>query len=422
MIIKHSVKFIVHKRTPSATEGKVRMRLRVDGESTDISTNLSVSIDNWNDKTYVSKGQDNTDVKLNLLISEWKTAIAEIIMRYEFIEKRVPSITEVRNDFLFKVGLSKEGINGNGEELSSVYNRFISLESKKNNWTDNTLLVFRSLQGSFYAFNNKIHINDITDDLMQAYLDYLNKNGYKNSTIGKYISLVRWFLRWASANGYYNGKSHITFKPRLKGNDGHAKEIIYLSQEELQLLINTKFEHYQKQMEMVRDVFVFCCFTGLRYSDVSKLKRSDIKGGYIRVVTQKTSEGLNIELNNYSQAILDKYKDCKFKNDLALPMLSISVTNDYLKIIGKKCKLNEPTRIVFFKGQERCEEVHPKYELLTTHCARRTFVVMALRLGIPAEVIMKWTGHSSFEAMKPYVKIVDELKAQSMKRFNTLSI
>lgn len=64
------------------------------------------------------------------------------------------------------------------------------------------------------------------------------------------------------------------------------------------------------------------------------------------------------------------------------------------------------------------EEVYPKWALLTTHCGRRTFVVTALRLGIPVEVIMRWTGHSSFEAMKPYAKIVDEVKEKSMSRFD----
>ena len=58
--------------------------------------------------------------------------------------------------------------------------------------------------------------------------------------------------------------------------------------------------------------------------------------------------------------------------------------------------IDTPIRIVYYAGSDRREEVHPKWELLTTHCARRTFVVNALRLGIPAEVIMKWTGHSDF--------------------------
>ena len=69
-------------------------------------------------------------------------------------------------------------------------------------------------------------------------------------------------------------------------------------------------------------------------------------------------------------------------------------------------------------GNKRYEEVYPKYELLTTHCGRRTFIVNSLYLGIPAEVVMKWTGHTDYDSMKPYVKIVDELKEESMRKFD----
>ncbi|PDP75522.1 hypothetical protein CLI79_03355 [Porphyromonas gingivalis] len=94
--------------------------------------------------------------------------------------------------------------------------------------------------------------------------------------------------------------------------------------------------------------------------------------------------------------------------------------NAHLKTLGQVVGLDEPTRIVFFKGNQRYEEVYPKWYLLTTHVGRRTFVVTALQLGIPVEVIMRWTGHSSFEAMKPYAKIVDELKEKSMAKFDSL--
>ncbi|MDR2928483.1 MAG: hypothetical protein LBV41_09865 [Cytophagaceae bacterium] len=92
--------------------------------------------------------------------------------------------------------------------------------------------------------------------------------------------------------------------------------------------------------------------------------------------------------------------------------------NSYLKEMGKICGLNEEIRIVYFSGNKRIEEVHPKHKLLSTHCGRRTFIVNALYLGIPAEVVMKWTRHSDFTAMKPYIKIVDELKEKEMNKFN----
>ena len=242
----------------------------------------------------------------------------------------------------------------------------------------------------------------------------------RNTTIAKHLAFVRWFLRWAANKGYYNGTSHNTFKPKIKGINGNSKEIIYLTQDEIKTLENHQFLPTQASLERVRDVFLFSCFTGLRYSDVAKLKRTDIKDGFIEVVTKKTNDGLRIELNKHSQAILDKYKDFAFRGDLALPVISNVKMNEALKVLGRVCGIDDPTRIVYFQGNKRMEQVLPKWALLTTHCGRRTFVVTALQLGIPSEVIMKWTGHSNFSAMKPYVKIVDELKARAMTKFDDL--
>ena len=102
----------------------------------------------------------------------------------------------------------------------------------------------------------------------------------------------------------------------------------------------------------------------------------------------------------------------------ALPVQSNAAMNRQLKEIGLLCGITEPVRTVHYVRDQRIEQEQPKWKLLSTHCARRTFVVHAIRLGIPAEVIMKWTGHSGFSAMKPYVAIVDELKAEQMRKFN----
>ena len=73
-----------------------------------------------------------------------------------------------------------------------------------------------------------------------------------------------------------------------------------------------------------------------------------------------------------------------------------------------------------YKGNERIDEVTPKYALLSTHAGRRTFICNALALGIPAQVVMKWTGHSDYKAMKPYIDIADDIKANAMNKFNQL--
>lgn len=91
-----------------------------------------------------------------------------------------------------------------------------------------------------------------------------------------------------------------------------------------------------------------------------------------------------------------------------------------LKELGELAEINDPVRETYYKGNERIDTVTPKYALLGTHAGRRTFICNALALGIPAQVVMKWTGHSDYKAMKPYIDIADDIKANAMNKFNQL--
>lgn len=92
--------------------------------------------------------------------------------------------------------------------------------------------------------------------------------------------------------------------------------------------------------------------------------------------------------------------------------------NDYIKELGQICGIDTPINITYYKGNQRIDEVHPKDELLGIHIGRRTFICNALMLGISPEVVMKWTGHSDYKSMKPYIDIADSAKADAMKLFN----
>lgn len=91
-----------------------------------------------------------------------------------------------------------------------------------------------------------------------------------------------------------------------------------------------------------------------------------------------------------------------------------------LKELGELAEINDPVRETYYKGNERIDTVTPKYALLGTHAGRRTFICNALALGIPAQVVMKWTGHSDYKAMKPYIDVADDIKANAMNKFNQL--
>lgn len=421
--MKYSARFDLKTKhgADSSTPAHIRLRVSWASQRVEMLTGLQVSPDNWVQQVrraklaYRHDGTTGTDI--NKELSSIEAFIDTVFQRYH-LEGRTPSPSELKMELGKYFGTVT---NKTGADIFDCIDIFTDTMSHQNGWTAGTLTKFKTIKKHLQTFAPKLTFADLTEDGLQMFMRHLLKEGLRNVTIAKDLDILRWFLRWAYRHGYTDNNAFETFRPKLKGTDGNSKEIIYLEWEELMDLYNHDFP--SKSQSAVRDVFCFCCFTGLRYSDVYALRTSDIKDGYISVVTQKTTDGLRIELNDFSRAILAKYSDFQKESHhgKALPVITNQKMNEALKDIGKAVGIDTPIRIVWYAGSDRREEVHPKWELLTTHCARRTFVVNALRLGIPAEVIMKWTGHSDFSAMKPYVKIVDELKEREMSKFNLLS-
>lgn len=144
-----------------------------------------------------------------------------------------------------------------------------------------------------------------------------------------------------------------------------------------------------------------------------------MKSDHIEITTVKTADSLTIELNKYSKAILDKYKDIHFENYMALPVISNQKMNDYLKELGELAEINEPVRETYYKEMNVLMKSHPN--TLCSVPMQEEGHSSAMRwLGIPAQVVMKWTGHSDYKAMKPYIDIADDIKANAMNKFNQL--
>jgi integrase len=417
--MKHTIKFDLF---PQKSDCKpIRARVSYSGKRVDLRIGYSIEPEKWDNITmrvrpgFKNKYKQSAN-EINKAILLCQEQIESIFTRFELLEKRLPTTADLKRTFDEFIGKNEPK---SEKQFYNVYGEFMETMGRQNNWTKATYAKFNSLKEHLQNFDRGISFCELTENKIQDFIASMQASDLRNTTISKYMSFLRWFLRWAHNKDYYSGILHETFRPKFKGTDGNAKEVIYLEWEELLYLYSFEIPSTRSSLSAVRDVFCFCCFTGLRYSDVAKLKRSDVRANHIIVVTQKTIDGLIIELNNYSRAILKKYEGIRLPNDLALPVISNQKMNDYLKDLGKLIEINELQRIVYFKGNTRYENVLPKYALLTTHCGRRTFIVNALRLGVPSEVIMKWTGHSDFKAMKPYVKIVDKLKASEMEKFNT---
>ena len=430
MNIKRNIIFTLESRKKGGvliTENvPIRMRVNFASKRIEFTTGYRIDATKWDaDKQRVKNGCSNklkqSASEINASLLEYYTEIQSIFKRFE-VEDVMPTPEQIKEAFNALHKPVSEEPKPKNEALPcdffQVFDDFVEDCGRQNNWTDSTFEKFAAVKNHLTNFREGLTFEFFDERGLNDYVGYLRDvKEMRNTTIGKQLSFLKWFLRWAFKKGVHQNNAYDSYKPKLKSTQ---KKIIFLTWDELNRLREFKIPSNKQALERVRDVFLFQCFTGLRYSDVFNLRRSDIKDDHIEVTTVKTSDSLIIELNNHSKAILDKYKDVAFENDKVLPMITNQKMNDYLKELAEMAGIDEPVRQTYYRGNERIDEVTPKYALLGTHAGRRTFICNALALGIPPQVVMKWTGHSDYKAMKPYIDIADDIKANAMSKFNQL--
>ena len=430
MNIKRNIIFTLESRKKDGvliTENvPIRMRVNFASKRIEFTTGYRIDATKWNaDKQRVKNGCSNklkqSASEINASLLEYYTEIQSIFKRFE-VEDVMPTPEQIKEVFNALHKPVSEEPKPKKEALPcdffQVFDDFVEDCGRQSNWTDSTFEKFAAVKNHLTNFREGLTFEFFDERGLNDYVGYLRDvKEMRNTTIGKQLSFLKWFLRWAFKKGVHQNNAYDSYKPKLKSTQ---KKIIFLTWDELNRLREFKIPFNKQALERVRDVFLFQCFTGLRYSDVFNLRRSDIKGDHIEVTTVKTSDSLIIELNNHSKAILDKYKDVAFEYDKVLPVITNQKMNDYLKELAELAGIDEPIRQTYYKGNERIDDVTPKYALLGTHAGRRTFICNALALGIPPQVVMKWTGHSDYKAMKPYIDITDDIKANAMSKFNQL--
>ena len=428
MNIKRNIIFTLESRKKDGVliveNVPIRMRVNFASKRIEFTTGYRIDAAKWDtDKQRVRNGCTNklkqSASEINASLLGYYTEVQEIFKKFE-VEEIMPTPEQIKEAFnaLHKPIEEVKQRKSTPNAFYKAFDEFVRDCGRQNDWTDSTYEKFAAVKNHLMNFRDGLTFDFFDEKGLNDYVTYLRDvKEMRNSTIGKQLSFLKWFLRWAFKKGLHQNNAYDSYKPKLKSTQ---KKIIFLTWEELNKLREFEIPATKQALDRVRDVFLFQCFTGLRYSDVFNLRRSDIKGDHIEVTTVKTSDSLIIELNDHSKAILDKYKDVVFEDDKVLPVITNQKMNDYLKELAELAGIDEPVRQTYYRGNERIDEVTPKYALLGTHAGRRTFICNALALGIPPQVVMKWTGHSDYKAMKPYIDIADDIKANAMSKFNQL--
>lgn len=455
MILKRHISFKLRPYGTKRLVYQIQMHVTYDSGRVMLSTGCQVtSREAWDADNQlvvpVYRGpKGETDVEINNTLRKEKDQMDTAFKYYEVTEER-PSLTQVVAQYQDRLNgktpqkkeKGKKEISQRSQkkpDLFDVFHLFLAECSEKNAWTTATYKKMSALEGDLVSFKKDISFADLSESGLTAFVHYLRdektlrtprkKKGerktydkeditrLKNTTIKKKLELLTWFLNWASEHGYNTNMAYKSFHPTLKTTQ---KKVIYLSKPELERLKQLQIPSGLPHLEAVRDVFLFCCFSGLRHSDAYNLRKNDIKEDHIEVTTVKTADSVSIELNSVTREILQKYKDFPFADNKVLPVIQNQPMNRHLKELCQLAGINEPIRITTYTGNQRKDEIKEKWELVGTHTGRRTFIVNCLSLGIPPNVVMKWTGHSDYKAMKPYIDIVDSIKASEMTKLDSI--
>ncbi|MBQ3658520.1 MAG: tyrosine-type recombinase/integrase [Bacteroidales bacterium] len=379
----------------------IRCRISFNRQRVDIRLGFSVNIKDWNQKTQtVKKNAKNTKINaaiINNAIAQMNLKIEQLFTKSLLFSNSYPTIQTIKD-----LNTKKK----TSDKIASIFEKFLS---ENEHLEPSTVKIYTSTLNAILKHKGNVSIDEINENFM---LDFEKKLALKvkNSTIKTFTDRLKTVLRWADKKNFFNFKI-LNYKQKLKLI---SKPVIYLEKDELFKLLNAKTETQTEND--IRNMYCFCAFTGLRFSDMKKLKWSDVNKDFIDIVTLKTSDRLKIELNEYSKSILEGYKN-KI-SEYVFPQYSISLTEKILKKVCYDLNFSRPINITYYQGNQRKSLVKPKYDFITTHTARKTFVVNSIRLGIPLEIIMRWTGHKTLTAIKPYLKIVDEAKHNQMIKFN----
>jgi site-specific recombinase XerD len=395
------------KRAKANVDGicPIYVRVTVLAQRFEFSSNKYIDPERWSNEGSKVKGTNEDTRSINSHLDNIKSKILDA-------EKRLYK----RDIVLTSINLKNElfGITENKRMLIPIFkdhnNKIKELLGKE--YAPGTLERYNTSLKHTKAFLewkykiSDIEISKIDHAFITEYEFYLRSvRNCCNNTAVKYIKNFSKIIKICLANEWLDKNPFSNYKSTVR-----EVERVYLSEIEIQNIINKEFK--TERLSLVRDIFVFSCFTGLAYIDVKNLTKSHISIGidgekWIFTHRQKTETASKIPILPITQMILDKYKDnneCQILNKL-LPILSNQKMNEYLKEIAGVCEIDKD---------------------LTFHIARHTFATtVTLTNGVPIESVSKMLGHKNLQTTQHYAKVLDKKVSEDMKilrdKFNLIA-
>jgi integrase len=401
------------KQKTNNSKSLIVLYKRYKGKSLVVSTGQFIEAQNWNKNKqrvksntatindgsdFLNNYLDNLELECNRVFN---AALKNGIPAPETVKK------ELKN-YLNRVEDSKP----DNSDFFKLVDRFISgeIKAKGKDKSTNTLQNYNTVKGHLKDYEShfkvKITFDSINLDFFYSYVSYLKKiKRLATNTIAKDITVLKVFMGEAVDLGLTN---NMQFKHKKFAVQETQTDAVYLTDQEIIKIWKLDLSN-NKRLERAKDLFVFGCFVGLRFSDYSSIKPENIVNidgeQFIKIVTTKTKELVIIPCNPIVLQIFEKYKD----NHNSLPRsYSVQKFNEYIKDVCEKAELNETGRL-------STDLTKKLYECITSHTARRSFCTNLYLDGFPIIEIMKISGHKTESAFLKYIKVS---KLDSAKRLS----
>ncbi len=408
--MKHSIKVSLQK---NKSESKpIRLRVSFSSIRVDLSTGISYEEKNWkNDrpKPNTRNANNQTAIEVNQIINKQIEFIDNWFIRCD-LDNLTASPERLKNDF-------SDFVKGKKNEastllVSSFFDEYLTEISK--NVAYKTLESAKSCLGKLNEYKPQLTIKNVPENLLNDIAYYMQANQMYNTSIINYVQGIQKFFNWLHDKKGFP----ISLREReyIKVMKDDARS--YLEHDELVALYG--FSSDQPKLQQARDMFIFCAFTGLRYCDMRKLKKIEVYGNQIHTTMLKTGKHVVIDLNRFSREIYDKYMHENEFSETLFPKNNLATYNRKLTEIFRRLNFNRPILQEYYQGNQLIKCEVPKYTILSSHSARRTFVVECLQRNIPPIVIIRWTGHKDLTALGPYIAIVDAQRKSEMNKFDNL--
>lgn len=386
--------YIKKSKADMLGKANIYLRITVSGKRAEVSINRKVTINKWSSETGKVKGYSSESRELNQYMESIKSRVykiyQELLLKNEFVTAR-----KVRDLYLGKESkpvLLLEIFQNHNNQVNKLVGRDFAPGTAERYKTA------RKHVGDYIKseYNvDDICVKDVNHNFINGFEYYLKtvRNCSHNTSL-KYITNFKKIIRIAYANNWIDKDPFFNWKAKLKIVDRE-----FLTKEEIQVMLEK--ELYTPRLEQVRDIFIFCCYTGFAYTDVKKLSLDNLVRGidgemWIKTNRTKTNTPSNIPLLPTALDIITKYEnhtDVLYK-DILLPVLSNQKSNAYLKEIADLCGISKN---------------------LTTHLARHTFATtITLSNGVPIESVSKMLGHKSLRTTQHYAKILDRKVSDDM--------